>query len=164
MRRAWTCWFIALASCAANGGSESVELDVLAQGFRPVSTMLGARCGSLDCHGQRSRNLRLYSGRGLRLSPDDSSGHGGTRAAEHEANLVSVVGLEPELIARVVRDHGRDPERLTLLRKATGREAHSGGTILQADDPGLKCVSGWLARDADDEACESAAMAVEREP
>jgi hypothetical protein len=153
-----------LAGCVADGGRESVELDRLAQDFRPVSTMLGARCGSLDCHGQRSRNLRLYSGRGLRLSPDDSSGHGGTRAAEHDANLVSVVGLEPELIARVVREHGRDPERLTLLRKATGREAHTGGTILAADDPGIACVRGWLAQVDDDEACELAAMLVEREP
>ena len=32
-----------------------------------VSLFLERRCGSIDCHGQIGRGLRLYSDRGLRL-------------------------------------------------------------------------------------------------
>ena len=41
-----------------------------------VSKFLERRCGTLDCHGQGGRPLRLYSGRGLRLPNDAGLGPG----------------------------------------------------------------------------------------
>ena len=35
--------------------------------FPPVSMLLDHRCGSLDCHGARTRNLQIYGCEGLRL-------------------------------------------------------------------------------------------------
>lgn len=125
--------------------------------FAPVSNMLGARCGSLDCHGQTGRPLRIYSSRGLRLDPEDLSGHGGTRSAEHEANFLAVVSLEPELTCDVLRDHGRDPERLSLVRKSDGGEAHKGGAPLRGQQDGRACLLDWLAGTVDDERCALAA-------
>lgn len=123
-----------------------------------VSQMLGARCGSLDCHGHAGRPLRLYHGQGLRLSVDDRPGQGATTADEHAANLRAAVGLEPELTAQVMGEDGADPERLTLFRKALGIEAHKGNTA--RDDDVEACLRGWLASAIDVEVC---ARAEERE-
>lgn len=145
----------ALVACVEQPAPRTLELSEVAAGAEPVSKLVGGRCGSLDCHGQTTRNLRVYSSRGLRLSDADTSGHGGTRSEEHAANLASLVGLEPELFARVVEDGGRDPYRLTLLRKATAREHHLGGAALPED--GAQCITSWLARALDEEACAAAA-------
>lgn len=155
---------LSVAACVADAEPREIELTELREGFQPVSSMLGARCGSLDCHGQAGRRFRLYSSRGLRLADDDTTGHGGTRTAEHDANLASTTALEPELFARVIAEHGREPYRLTLLRKATGREAHLGGTVLSSDDPGVTCLTAWLAQSPEETACDDATQASEREP
>src|SRR5580765_607485 len=39
--------------------------------FRDVAPVLAHACGTLDCHGSRSRNLLLYGSEGLRFSVDD---------------------------------------------------------------------------------------------
>jgi hypothetical protein len=142
--------------CNTDLASNPCDSTAPREDFAFVSSMLGARCGSLDCHGQFSRPLRLYSGRGLRLDPDDVSGHGGTRSAEHEANLRAVVGLEPELTCAVFADAGRSPERLSLVRKATGTEHHQGGAVLRSHADGADCLLGWLAGRIERAACEQA--------
>jgi hypothetical protein len=146
----------ALTACVQGRGAHQYDMSEVAADFEPVSKLLGVRCGSLDCHGQTTRNLRWYSSRGLRLSDADRSGHGGTRAEEHAANLASLIGLEPELFARVVEDEGRDPFRLTVMRKATAREHHLGGAALPPGN-GASCVTSWLAGALDQDACTSAA-------
>jgi hypothetical protein len=142
--------------CADSAAIEHCDLTAAGESFAALSGMLGARCGSSDCHGQLGRPLRIYSGRSLRLDPEDLSGHGGTRSAEHEANLRSVIGLEPELTCQVLRERGRDPERLSFLRKATGAEAHKGGAPLQMQDDALDCLLGWFAGDLDADSCARA--------
>ena len=145
--------------CACLDGADAVGCDLRAARaeFSSVSAMLAASCGSLDCHGQLGRPLRLYSGRGLRLDPDELSGHGGTRSAEHEANLHALVGLEPELTCAVLSEGGRDPERLTIVRKATGAEAHRGGAVLSPRAAGTRCLLRWLAGRVDSAVCRRAA-------
>lgn len=106
--------------------------------------------------------MRIYNSRGLRLSQDDSSGHGGTRVEEHTQNLRSLYALEPELLQRVLAERGRDPYRLTLLRKATATEFHRGGAALEVGDDGALCITSWLAGQRDVDACSLATDAAER--
>jgi hypothetical protein len=143
--------------CNVDVEQEGCDLTAPREDFAPVSSMLGTHCGSLDCHGQLGRPLRLYNGRGLRLDPDDLSGHGGTRSAEHEANLRAVVGLEPELTCAVLDARGRDPARLSLVRKASGTEHHEGGVVLRSGADGMNCLLGWLSGEVDQAECERAA-------
>lgn len=143
--------------CGGEAGQTACDLSGARDDFAVVSTMLGAHCASLDCHGQVGRPLRIYSSRGLRLSVDDLSGHGGTRTAEHDANLLSVMSLEPELTCQVLAEQGREPGRLSLVRKADGGEAHKGGAPLQGREDASACLLGWLAGTVEVERCMAAA-------
>ena len=129
--------------------------------FRPVADLLDHRCGSLDCHGVRERNLRLYGYEGLRLPLDDGgvvrpSSKPSTTDAEYHEDFVSVVGLEPEIMSAVVADHGANPERLTIVRKARGLEDHKGGSLMQAGDDEDRCLTSWLAGATDVATCVKA--------
>lgn len=123
--------------------------------FAPVADLLVHRCGSLDCHGSAARNLRLYGYSGLRLSPKDkpSAPPATTTNDEYDADYLSVVGLEPELLSQVVAQGGANPERLTLVRKAQGLEAHKGATLFFAGDDQVACLDSWLASHTDTAAC-----------
>ena len=128
--------------------------------FAPVSALLEHRCGSLDCHGQTSRNLRLYGFEGLRLAADGDAARpssiANTTDAEVNENYLSIVGLEPELMTEVVREGASNPLRLTLLRKPLGTENHKGGTLFVAGDDQMTCVTSWLAGHVDANACKRA--------
>jgi hypothetical protein len=127
--------------------------------FEAVADALQVTCGTLDCHGQPGRNLRLYGARGLRLDPRATSAEGTTTAAEYEASFWSVVGLEPEPLSAVVREAGSDPMRLTLMRKSRGTELHKGGRLMVAGDNLDVCLTSWLAGKVDVTACELVSMA-----
>ena len=114
-------------------------------GFKGVADALQPTCGTLDCHGQVGRNLRLYGERGLRLAPLDTSGEGATTDAEYEATYLSVTGLEPEIMSLVIEDKGARPDRLSLIRKARGDERHKGGSLMHAGDDLDRCLLSWLA-------------------
>jgi hypothetical protein len=124
--------------------------------FTPVSAFLNHRCGSLDCHGQWGRNLRLLGHEGLRLDPADVPGGSATTTAEIGANYDSVVGLEPELMRVVVEEGGAHPERLTLVRKGRGAEHHKGGALVIIGDAQDGCMTSWLAGALDQSDCTSA--------
>ncbi len=127
--------------------------------FTTVSPVFERRCGTLDCHGQEGRPLRIYSGRGLRL-PNDAGlvpGSGDTTPAEITANYRSVIGLEPEEMSRVVA--GEDPPRtLLILAKPLMLQAHKGGPALApVNDPGETCITSWLlGTGVDKQACSDA--------
>ena len=121
--------------------------------YAPVAGALLYRCGSLDCHGTVWRNFRLYGYDGQRLDPDAGVDGPPTTAAEVQADFQSFVGLEPEILSQVVQDHGADPDRLTLIRKARGEEDHKGGQRIVVGDDADLCVTGWLAGAPDDAAC-----------
>jgi hypothetical protein len=122
--------------------------------FEPVDDVLQGSCGTLDCHGQPGRSLRLYGGRGLRLSPQGNSADDPTTAQEYDQSYFAVIGLEPEILSAVVADHGDRPERLTLVRKARNLEHHKGGQLFAAGDDRDRCLTSWLAGTVDAAACQ----------
>jgi hypothetical protein len=113
-------------------------------GFESVADAMQPSCGTLDCHGQPDRNLRLFGGRGLRLDPAKTSKDGDTDPAEYDANYWSVVALEPEILSTVVAEGGRDPERWILIRKGRGTTRHKGGTLMHPNDDLDPCIVEWL--------------------
>jgi len=156
---------IALVGIAACGGAPSdsrigVTVPDRSQ-FPPVSDVLDHRCGSLDCHGNRQRNMIVYGCEGLRLDPADApgcraSGGKNTTVAEYDATFRSLVGLEPAVMSSVVAGKGADPELLTFVRKARGTEGHKGGQLFTAGDPQDTCVTTWLGGKTNTDACTAA--------
>lgn len=127
--------------------------------FPQVADALQPSCGTLDCHGQRGRNLRLYGGRGLRLEPHHNSADEPTTDGEYAASFGSLTSLEPEVLDEVIASGGAEPERLSLLRKGRGAERHKGGTQMRPGDPLDRCLVSWLAGSVDREACLRVASA-----
>jgi hypothetical protein len=131
-------------------------------GFGPVADYLDHRCGTLDCHGQMGRNLRIWGCNGMRLDPfgvpscDRTTGGTPSTAMEHQATFRSLVGLEPAVMTTVVRLHGQHPELLTFVRKARGTEAHKGGQLITPGDDQDTCITSWLANGTDLGACGNA--------
>jgi hypothetical protein len=122
--------------------------------FPYVGQLLVHRCGTLDCHGTLYRNLRLFGNEGLRWSSTDRPlVPACSTAAEYDQDYESVVGLEPEVTSAVVADHGKDPERLTLVRKPLGLESHKGSTLMKQGDDSYACLTSWLAGATDTAAC-----------
>jgi hypothetical protein len=125
-------------------------------GFEPVADALISTCGTLDCHGQRGRNLRLFGNHGLRLAAADDPGGAPTTAAEYDADYWSLIGLEPETLDLVMRTRGADPDLLSLFRKPRGSDDHKGGALMKPKDPLDRCLLSWLAGPLDEDACEAA--------
>lgn len=147
-----------IVGCAQGAGDSTTEGVLPSRlGFPLVLDALEPRCATMDCHGKPARNLRLYTGSGLRRSPMDVPGSGSTTDEEYEASFQSVVGLEPELMSIVVDENGAFPDRLTIVRKARGDEAHKGGSILVPGDKADICITSWLASSIDEETCRQAA-------
>lgn len=155
----------ALAGCSTVPSDVSIGLVAPSDSqpeFGPVADFLEHRCGSLDCHGQVGRNLRIWGCEGMRLAPTDvpqcsrQLGGRGTTSAEHEATYQSLVGLEPTVMSAVVEHQGQDPELLTFVRKARGTEAHKGGALITPGDPQDECISSWLAGNTNSIACATA--------
>ncbi|MSP26015.1 MAG: hypothetical protein EXR75_12810 [Myxococcales bacterium] len=126
-----------------------------------VSELMERRCGTLDCHGNDYRPLRIYSENGLR-SPREGNRTAGvaTTDAEREDNYVSLCAIEPEQMQKVVSSPGGSAvNTLLLVRKARGQEGHKGGKVFNPFDDADKCVVGWLRGDSNKSvsaACESA--------
>ena len=160
--RAGVAWALLLAlsslACAAapDGNARVPVVAPSAASFTTVATFLEHRCGTLDCHGQVGRNLRLYGYDGLRLAAADVPGGAPTTADEIAVDYLSVIGLEPEILAAVVEEGGAQPERLTLVRKGRGSEHHKGGALIMVGDAQDRCLTSWLAGAVDDAACTAA--------
>jgi hypothetical protein len=128
-----------------------------------VSTVFERHCGSLDCHGDRARNMRIYSQYGLRLNGGDGGavtpGTAATTLDEVTANYQSVMTVEPEQTNAVI--DGADPETLLVLKKPLAIEKHKGGQVLRKGDDAEKCIRTWLTEDSlnpiDKVACANAA-------
>ena len=88
------------------------------ESFPIVSQLMERRCGTLDCHGQPGRSMRIYGRYGLRkptTTPQDGYVSGGlapTTAEEMNANLDSTCGVEPEKMAAVVAGRSNAARRL----------------------------------------------------
>jgi hypothetical protein len=156
------------ASCSSIPDDARIGIiapDDSVDAFGPVARFLDHRCGSLDCHGQMTRNLRIWGCEGMRLDPNAisqcSRNLGGTDTTndEIEATYRSLVGLEPTVMSTVVAGHGQHPELLTFVRKARGIESHKGGALITPGDFQDVCITTWLAGENDanhQSACASA--------
>jgi hypothetical protein len=148
---------VALACSTAPSDARFVATPPDLASFPPVALMLIQACGTLDCHGTVARNFKLYGNIGLRFSPTDvPTALTPTSPDEVAQDYTSAVGLEPEAMSAVVASGGADPERLTLVRKARGIEAHKGGAIIVAGDVRDDCLTTWLAGHTDVSPCTSA--------
>lgn len=115
-----------------------------------VSPVFEKHCGSLDCHGQIGRNLRIYSSDGLRLPNDAGArpGTGDTTSAERLANYQSILGLEPST-TRIVLEGG-DPQLLLVLKKPLALEKHKGGQQIHTGDDTDRCIVSWFTESPPD--------------
>lgn len=149
---------VAISACVSANADDRIQEDIPDRASFPVvSDLLDHRCGTLDCHGNTYRNLRIYGHEGLRLSPTDQpTAHGTSTAAEYDETFQSLVALEPEIMGAVVRDHGASPERLTFIRKARGTEDHKGSKIWDEGGPEDRCVVSWLSGAVDTALCQTA--------
>ena len=147
---------LATTACSTAPDARAVVTPPDGASFPIVAEYLVHRCGSLDCHGSRYRNLRLYGREGLRSSASDRPYVTPTTMDEVEQDYQSVVALEPEIMNAVVADHGAHPERLTLVRKARGTESHKGGALVREGDAQDVCLTSWLAGAADTAKCNDA--------
>ena len=158
---------VAAVACAFAPSDERMGVDGPDLGqfeTAGVGDYMDHRCGSLDCHGQATRNLVLWGCYGLRLDPDETglvpgcraSGGKNTITPEYEASYRSLVGLEPAVMSAVVNNGGQHPELLTFIRKARGWDAHKGGALVTPGDDQDRCMTSWLAGNADSTACSNA--------
>jgi hypothetical protein len=148
-----------VVACSASSASDErfVATTPDRASFPHVAEMLVHTCGTLDCHGSPYRNLRLYGDEGMRWAATDRPLVPSTTNDEVEQDWDSVVGLEPEILSKVVEEAGAHPERLTLVRKARGEEAHKAGAIVQVGDDRDVCLTSWLAGKTDLAKCDLAA-------
>lgn len=149
----------ALVACSGPVPGESNITPPPRQDFSYVSEALGRSCGTLDCHGQGGRNMRVWNQYGMRASARDVPGGVPTTQTEYDWTYRSVVGLEPEVMSQVVEEGGKDPERLTMIRKARGTEKHKGKKLMNVGDALDVCITSWLASKVSVAACKQAAPA-----
>jgi len=149
---------LALLGCKADlyeGVSQPRELAIPSRvEFKRVGDATQLHCGTLDCHGQIGRNMRLYGHYGLRLDPNDNPLEAPTSPAEYDASYWSVVGLEPEALSKVIADFAK-LETLTLIRKARGIEKHKGGQLMTEGDSLDRCIVGWIIGAFEADACNA---------
>ncbi|MCC6993592.1 MAG: hypothetical protein IT370_03080 [Deltaproteobacteria bacterium] len=109
------------AGCQDVGGTVALGVRDEAVYAREVHAVLEARCGTLDCHGDARRPLRIYAETGLRLR-DELRGQPLT-AEELGDNLRAIEAIDPGAAAE---DH-------LLVRKplavAAGGQRHLGGEL-----------------------------------
>jgi hypothetical protein len=151
------CASLAVCGCTADvqntDGQRNASLARPARlGFEPVADAMQLHCGTLDCHGQIGRNMRLYGMYGLRQSQKDDPLNQPTSPTEYDADYLSIVGLEPEAMSKVVQ-HQAAPETLSMIRKPLGIENHKGGQLMVQGDPLDRCMVGWLVGAMDVQSC-----------
>jgi hypothetical protein len=161
---------VVLALAVFGCGGDLASSDAVAQlsvpsrsDFPPVADAMQLHCGTLDCHGQVGRNMRLYGQYGLRLGPKDDPLTEPTSDAEYDASYASIVGLEPEVESNVFLQKA-EPELLTMVRKARGIEKHKGGQLVTAGDALDTCMVGWLTGAPNANACSTVTSTPRPEP
>jgi hypothetical protein len=138
-----------LGACTDTGIEEQGLLLGDEGNFRSdLQDYVGARCGSLDCHGDMGRALRIYAENGLRLR-DDLRGTFITQA-EVSLNLRSFAAFpdgERGAADNLVLLKGLDP--------AAGGVGHKGREVwLSVAAPGYLCIRAWLEGARAEQSCE----------
>lgn len=153
MRRA--AWLFLLLGCSGPAPeSEPLVIPEAADYEAHVQVVVGYGCGSLDCHGDPGRPLRIYARDGLRLRADLR----GEELTSEEAALDAEAfgGVDPG---------GVPPDHVALLKplaEEAGGLPHVGEDVwLSTDDAGYRCVLGWLEGATPADVCAEATAAVD---
>jgi len=132
--------------------------------FTGPADAMQVKCGTLDCHGQIGRNLRLYGTYGMRLdnanNPIDPFV---TSDDEYDASYWSVTALEPEDMTRVLKGEASVID-LAFIRKPRGLEKHKGHQLMTKGDPLDRCLVGWVTGTPDPDSCMIAKMTGRPQP
>ena len=156
-----------LWGCGADRNSPNHGIGELAvpdrADFPLVSDAMQLRCGTLDCHGQMGRNLRLFGHFGLRLDNSHNPFEPPTTEAEYDASYLSVVGLEPETTSKVIKRE-LTPVQLAFVRKPRAIELHKGHQLMTQGDPLDRCLVSWLLGAFDADACTTVIETPRPEP
>lgn len=149
---------LGFVACSSPDANERVDPAVAPSGadFYPVSLVVVDRCGSIDCHGSKYRNMRLYGYGSSRLDPSHRPSTPETTQAEADSNYAAIAALEPDIFRQVVSEGGARSERLTFVRKGRGREDHKGNTLILPGDAADLCIQSWLQSKVDGARCRAA--------
>jgi hypothetical protein len=171
MKRLTLLLLLLLASCSSP--DKDAKVDAVGPSIGPddpqnrfwfVADAMVYKCGTLDCHGNVYRNMRLYGYGGLRVSvasdvlyePEPGKLYKVAMPDEVKKDYDAIIGLEPTIMADVVRDNGAAPERLLLIRKGRALENHKGGPVMKPGDSIDTCITSWLAANVNVESCKTA--------
>lgn len=137
---------LSASSCVGEGEDETFACPNHDVFINSVSPYLERRCGTLDCHGQITRPMRIFGQVGLRHADEKTfpGSNVATTTRELEANFAAVCNVDPEAMQEVVEDRGASADKLLIVNKARGLERHKGGKIVNEQDPGDRCITGWL--------------------
>lgn len=166
-------WLFAIAlttlvsgsACSSYDPEERIDPAVGPQGadFYPVALVLVDKCGSIDCHGSKYRNFRLFGFGSERLNPYHKPGSPETTQEEANEDYNSLVALEPQILQQVIREGGAQPDRLTFMRKAREHETHKGGKPINDGDQADICLQSWLQSKVSTDACKLAVPRLNKE-
>jgi hypothetical protein len=146
---------VAMVGCTNYASGSTVTLPTPTRdNFGLVSSVLEPHCGTLDCHGSPARNFRVYGEKGLRARGNDKTGTA-TSEADVDATFESIVSIEPEVLAQILSERGRDPGRWIVVSKGRGREAHVGGIAFAEGSPGDRCLVSWAGGSIDAASCNA---------
>jgi hypothetical protein len=158
----------ALATSCASKPDDSSEPRLVLGPVDPttyetmVQPVFERRCGSIDCHGQLPRGLRVYGANGLRL-PNDKGlvpGGGATTHDETYATYASIVALQPDRMNAFLLKTSRTPGDaydLIVLSKALAIERHRGGPSLNKGEAAEQCIVRWLLGQPAQDLCTAGA-------
>jgi hypothetical protein len=148
---------VAIACSAPDPNAQVTAGDIDKASFKPVALMLGRRCGSIDCHGSRYRNFRMYGFGGLRKVATDTPETPATTPQEADDDYDAFMTLEPGAMNDFIRGGRHTPSTLTVYRKGRGDEAHKGGQRIVVGDAADLCLTSWLTSTVDTASCTTAA-------
>ena len=160
LRRPWAPAIAAVVCVACTSIDPDASLVLRcpdAVEFERVAPFVESSCGTLDCHGQLARPMRVYGERGLRLSSGDVAGGEATTPQERDATLRSLCALEPERTAKALAGQ-LAAEELLVVGKGRGEVEHKGGQLMVPGDDADRCMTSWLSGAADLVACDRVAV------
>ena len=166
----WVVLTVMLLGCEEVPEPIAVECPS-AEEFVDVSPVVEKRCGTLDCHGDPARPLKIYSYYGLRNISEDEFNDpslievndtvpGGKITTEEERalNRRSLCGVEPEKMNQLAAGE-ITPDELLIIRKPLGVERHKGGELFIKGGAGYDCLASWLRGDVRASDCDLAVEA-----
>jgi len=157
----WLALAAAVLSGACSGppGDQTFAPTVpTMENFEKVSEALEWHCGTLDCHGNSARNMRIYGNNGIRFGKGLSPGSESTTDAERLLTYEALIAVAPEVLGQIVSQRGARPERWIVITKGRGTEHHKGGSRMLLHDATDTCVTSWLTGVVNGDACDAAAV------